>query len=115
MIPRFDPVTPDELVEDGAVLDVLGGATVVHVPGHTPGAIALHLPGLAVLFSGDAISHRKGRLGPPPPDFTADPERAVESARRMAQLDIDVLCPGHGPPLVGGAGDRLREMVAGMR
>ena len=30
---------------------------------------------------------------------------------RLAELDFDVLCPGHGPPLVGGAGEAVRAMV----
>ncbi len=108
---RFDPVTPDVLVEDGATLDILGGATVLHVPGHTPGAIALHVPAIRLLICGDAIDHRGGRLGPPPSPFTIAKDQAIESVRRMAVLDYDVLCPGHGAAIVGGASDQVRQMA----
>ena len=108
---RFDPVMPDVLVEDGTVLDVLGGATVVHVPGHTPGAIALHVPSRGLLLCGDSIDHRGGCLGPPPAAFTVDAAQAIESIRRMAQLDFDVLCPGHGTPIVGGASGQVRGVL----
>jgi glyoxylase-like metal-dependent hydrolase (beta-lactamase superfamily II) len=111
---RFDPVTPDELIEDGDVLGVLDGATVVHIPGHTPGAIALHLAGHGVLLCGDAIDNRRGVLGPPPSPFTLDAEQAVASIRKVAQLDFEILCPGHGPPIAGGAGERVRAMAAGL-
>lgn len=111
---RFDPVTPDVLLEDGAELDILGGATVVHVPGHTPGAIALHLPEKRLLICGDAIDNRGGNLGAPPSPFTVDQDQAIASIRRMAELDFDVLCPGHGSAVVGGAGDRVRELARGL-
>jgi len=40
----------------GATLDVPGAPTVVHVPGHTPGSAALHMPSLGALFVGDALA-----------------------------------------------------------
>jgi glyoxylase-like metal-dependent hydrolase (beta-lactamase superfamily II) len=43
-------------LSDGDVLDFGDGARVVHVPGHTPGSIALHLPERGVLFTGDAVA-----------------------------------------------------------
>lgn len=110
-MPAAEPVPVDGILQDGDRLDLLGGATVVHVPGHTPGAIALHFPVERLLICGDVIDHRRGRLGPPPEAFTADMDRAVASLRRLAALEFDVLCPGHGPPLVGGAGEKLRAMV----
>ena len=89
----------------------LGGATVVHVPGHTPGSIALHFPSERLLICGDTIDHRRNRLGPPPKPFTEDMDQAIASLRRMAELEFDVLCPGHGTPIVGGADEQVRAMV----
>jgi glyoxylase-like metal-dependent hydrolase (beta-lactamase superfamily II) len=111
MMSRFDPVAPDRLVEDAMVLDILGGATVVHVPGHTPGSVALHIPSRGVLVCGDAIDHRGGRLGPPQSPFTVDQAQMLDSMRRLAELDFDVLCPGHGPPIAGGARDQVQMML----
>jgi glyoxylase-like metal-dependent hydrolase (beta-lactamase superfamily II) len=111
---RFPKVSPDELVDDGDDLDVLGGAMVLHIPGHTPGAIALHLPTEGVLLCGDAINHRGGRLGPPPAGFTVDGQQAAASIRRLAELRFEVLCPGHGEPIIGGAADQVRTMAANL-
>jgi hypothetical protein len=37
--------------------------------------------------------------------------QAHDSLRRLAGLEFDVLCPGHGAPLVGGAAEQLRALV----
>ena len=114
LLPALDPLPVDLLVQDGDHLDtadLLSGATVVHVPGHTPGSIALHFPSERLLICGDTIDHRRGRLGPPPKPFTDDMGQAVASLRRMAELEFDVLCPGHGTPIVGGADQQVRAML----
>ena len=119
LMPAPDPVPVDQTVQDGDHLDrfaalstgPLGGATVVHVPGHTPGSIALHFPSERLLICGDTIDHRRNRLGPPPRPFTDDMQQALASQRRMAELEFDVLCPGHGAPIAGGADEQVRAMV----
>ncbi len=108
---RAEPVPVDVLVEEGHTFDILGGATVVHAPGHSAGSIALHFPGERLLISGDAIDNRGNRLGFPPKPFTQDMEQAIASIRRLADLDFDVLCPGHGDPIVGGAAKQVRAIL----
>ena len=114
LMPKAKPVTVDSLVQDGDLLNILNGASVVHVPGHTPGSIALHVPVEGVLLCGDTIDHRRDRLGLPPQAFSVDIEQAAGSIRRMADLDFDVLCPGHGAPIVGGADEQVRALVRTM-
>jgi glyoxylase-like metal-dependent hydrolase (beta-lactamase superfamily II) len=111
VMPQAEPAAVDGTVEDGDRLDLLGGATVVYVPGHTLGSIALHFPAEGLLICGDVIDARRGRLGPPLKGFTVDMDQALASLRRLAELDFDVLCPGHGAPLVGGADQGVRSMV----
>ena len=111
MMSRFAPMAVDAAVQDGDTLDLWEGARVIHVPGHTPGSIALHLPAERVLICGDAINRRGDRLGAPANPFTIDMKQAIASVRRMAELEFDVLCPGHGEPIAGGAGGQLRAMV----
>ncbi|MFC6023302.1 MBL fold metallo-hydrolase [Plantactinospora solaniradicis] len=79
---------------------------VLHVPGHTPGSIALHLPSSGVLFPGDIVATAQGRviLGP----FNVDRAQAIASFRRMASLEVEALCVPHGPPVSKGAGEVLR-------
>jgi glyoxylase-like metal-dependent hydrolase (beta-lactamase superfamily II) len=111
LMPTLDPVPVDVTVQDGEHLDLLGGATVIHVPGHTAGSIALHFPADRLLICGDTIDNRRGRLGPPPKPFTEDMDQALASIRRMAALEFDVLCPGHGAPIVGGADQQVRAIA----
>jgi glyoxylase-like metal-dependent hydrolase (beta-lactamase superfamily II) len=112
LLPRAEPTPVDFRAQDGDHLDLLGGATVIHVPGHTPGSMALHLPSEGVLICGDTIDHRRGKLGPPPKAFTLDMSQAMDSVRRMAGLDFEILCPGHGAPIVEGADQAVRALVA---
>jgi glyoxylase-like metal-dependent hydrolase (beta-lactamase superfamily II) len=95
-----------EEVDDGDMLDVAGAATVLTVPGHTPGSIALLLPNTGVLLTGDTVAESGGGvlLGP----FNVDREEAWRSLRRLASLDVDVACFGHGQPVVGSAARALR-------
>jgi glyoxylase-like metal-dependent hydrolase (beta-lactamase superfamily II) len=53
------PVDPDIFLEDNQALE-LGNTsfTVLHVPGHSPGSIALYHPHEGVVFSGDALFRR---------------------------------------------------------
>jgi glyoxylase-like metal-dependent hydrolase (beta-lactamase superfamily II) len=108
-LPPAPPVKVDCEVADGDVLDVGGGAHVIAVPGHTDGSIALHLPAHRLLLTGDAVAEYLGRivLGV----FNLDAQRAVESMRRLAELDVDIACFGHGEPALNGAGERLRQSV----
>ena len=95
-------------VEDADVLDFGGGARIVAGPGHTPGSVAIHLPERRVLFTGDIAAGRgdgEAMLGV----FNADPPRAAASFRRLAGLDVDTVCFGHGEPLVRGAAGALRR------
>ena len=47
---------PDESLADGDELTVAGTILrVIHTPGHSPGAVCLYAPELAVLFSGDTL------------------------------------------------------------
>ncbi len=106
------PVPVNEMVLDKQVL--VEGFQVVHAPGHTPGQMALYHPGRKILIAGDAMANRNQRLGLPAPMFTPDMTLAKESIRKLAKLDVDVACFGHGPPIVGGAGEKLRVFAAAL-
>lgn len=105
------PVTVDRELVDGDVLDFGGGAEVLAVPGHTEGSIAIHLPRYGVLFTGDTVAN-VGRvmLG----TFNQDRARTVASFRRLAELDVETACFGHGDPIASAAGVRLREAAAAL-
>jgi glyoxylase-like metal-dependent hydrolase (beta-lactamase superfamily II) len=106
----------DEALEDGDVVDALGGLQVIHAPGHTPGNIALYGPDRRILFCGDTIFNGnpfsgRGGIQPPPRAFSLDTAQAETSAREVAQLPVEVVCFGHGEPILVRAGERLREAM----
>jgi glyoxylase-like metal-dependent hydrolase (beta-lactamase superfamily II) len=103
------PVSVDRKLSDGDVLDFGGGAHVLAIPGHTEGSIAVHLPEHGVLFAGDTIANVGSvMLG----TFNQDRSRTVTSFQRLAALDVETVCFGHGEPIQRGAGGRLREVAA---
>ncbi|MEV0156115.1 MBL fold metallo-hydrolase [Micromonospora sp. NPDC050686] len=108
-LPPAPPVRVDREVVDGDLLDLGGGAEVVGTPGHTDGSIALHLPRHRVLFTGDVAAEYEGQVifGV----FHTDRARAAESFRRLAGLDADLACFGHGEPALTAARDRLRAAL----
>jgi glyoxylase-like metal-dependent hydrolase (beta-lactamase superfamily II) len=86
---------------DGDVLDLPGSPRVTHLPGHTPGSAALHFDGHDALFVGDALATyavTTGSRGPQVAPFTADAAQAVESLRRIEDLPVGLVLPGHGAP-----------------
>ena len=106
----------DEALEDGDVVDALGGLQVIHAPGHTLGNIALYGPDRGILFCGDTIFNGnplsgRGGIQPPPRVVSLDAAQAEASARELANLPAEMVCFGHGEPILERAGERLREAV----
>jgi glyoxylase-like metal-dependent hydrolase (beta-lactamase superfamily II) len=103
------PVPVDRELADGDVLDFGGGAEVLAIPGHTEGSIAIHLPRHGVLFTGDTIANVGAvMLGA----FNQDRAQTVASFQRLAVLDVEAACFGHGEPISSGADHRIREVAA---
>ncbi|MBQ0826927.1 MBL fold metallo-hydrolase [Streptomyces tagetis] len=95
-------------------LDLPGRPVPVPTPGHTDGHCAYHLPGAGVVISGDALisGHGTSRLHGPqmlPDMFHHERARALASLDRLAELDADVLLPGHGPAHHGPVKDAVRR------
>jgi glyoxylase-like metal-dependent hydrolase (beta-lactamase superfamily II) len=78
--------------------DEVAGFTVLDVPGHSPGHIALWRERDRTLVAGDVFFNLP-RLGAPPDFFTVDPEQNRGSMRRLAELRPALALFGHGPPL----------------
>ena len=113
VLPKVPPARPVEVgreVVDGDA--TAGGGLLFGVTGHTPGSVALLLPGLRVLFTGDTIASHEG--SPMLGVFNADRTEAIRSLRKQAALDVDVACFGHGAPLIGGAQARLRALATSL-
>jgi len=89
----------DILVSDGDELPILGGIKILHTPGHTLGSICLFLQQERLVIAGDVLAHMF-KLSLPSKAFTVDISQEIHSVKRLASLDFDVICFGHGSPLV---------------
>lgn len=99
---------------DGA-LQLPGKPEIIHIPGHSPGSIAIHFPEVKALFVGDALTTRHvltGVEGPQPGPFTLDKEIADQSLSRLESVDVNWVLPGHGPPWQESAADVVRQVRA---
>ena len=103
---------PDATLSDGQVVEVAGTAlTVLHTPGHAPGAVCLHAPGLGALFSGDTLFNGgPGATGRSYSDFPT----IIDSIRdRLLALPGDtVVHTGHGETTtIGAEAPHLQEWI----
>jgi glyoxylase-like metal-dependent hydrolase (beta-lactamase superfamily II) len=71
--------------------DVAGPLRVLAIPGHSDDHLAF-VAGRAA-FTGDAV------LGEGSVFVSADLAAYLDGLRRLRELDLAVLCPGHGPPV----------------
>ena len=79
----------------------------VSTPGHAPGHLSFYELGLKVLFAGDLMSGFGSVAIVPPRGSMGD---YLQSLRRVEQMDIETVYPGHGPVIANGA-ERIREYI----
>ncbi len=110
-----EPVPADHEINDGDELPMGGGVRVIHTPGHTAGHVSFFVEGHGgVLFAGDAAANTFGRFGKPLLMFTEDMGEVKRSMRKLAALDFDTACFGHGRVLKGTANLAFRRYVEKM-
>lgn len=105
--PPLEGTDVEGLVLDGEELPAAGGVRAIHVPGHCAGQLAfLWPPNGGVLFAADAASNVMGlglSLG------YEDLEEGRSSLAKLASLQFEVACFGHGKPIGRGASERFRR------
>ena len=102
---RVVPSPATQLVEAGDVID-LGDRVfeVIHVPGHSPGSIALWDEASGVLFSGDAVYD-----GPLVDDaYHSHVPTYLDSMRRLRELPVEVV---HGGHFASFGRERFRQVI----
>jgi len=104
---RLQPARVTRHLGDGDVVDPGGRAfTVLHLPGHSPGSIALLDEHDGTLFTGDVL-YDDVLLD----TITgADPGQYAASMRRLRDLPVRIVRPGHGPSFGPG---RMRAIIDG--
>jgi glyoxylase-like metal-dependent hydrolase (beta-lactamase superfamily II) len=121
MLAKISSIYPNEPVDisealkslpDDGSIPFLPGWRWVHVPGHSPGQVALFRESDGVLISADAIVTvkqdsmykvlvQKEEVCGPPVYLTTDWDTAFESAKTLSALNPKVLVPGHGTAMHG--------------
>ncbi len=96
------PVRVTRPLRDGE--EIGGGWVAVHTPGHTPGHTAYFRPASRTLIAGDALgSVRRGQVRLPKRVYADDWSAALASVHKLAALEPEIICFGHGPELYGAA------------
>jgi glyoxylase-like metal-dependent hydrolase (beta-lactamase superfamily II) len=92
-----------ELKEGDSLDEILPGLRVVELPGHTYGQIGFWWQEKRLLIGGDVMMNLPWGLSVPTraasPDWTA----VKQSIRKVADMDVETLCLGHGNPVIGAA------------
>ena len=97
--------------------DDVAGFSVVHIPGHAPGQIALWRESdrLALVTDCFYTLEMWGRDHPPqlPVDvYNYDTEQARQSLRKLAALEPAAAWPGHAKPVTGDVRGQLERSAA---
>ena len=100
LLPDFF-LTEGHLCVDGIELNIF------HTPGHSPGSITLYWPSQKVLFTGDLVfKEGLGRTDLP----GGDGSKLKDSIKRLTDLEVEWLLPGHGE-IISGA-EKVRKNFA---
>jgi hydroxyacylglutathione hydrolase len=88
-----DSYVPAFFLEEGNVIVKGLEFQILHTPGHSPGSISLYWPKRKALFAGDVIFREGlGRTDLPGGDGSI----LKKSIKRLSELDVEILLPGHG-------------------
>ena len=117
-LPLWELVHPDESwdvdLTSGGEIEIAGTAlTVLHTPGHTPGSVCLHAPGLGRVFTGDTLFQG----GPGATGRSYSDAAVLEHAIRTTLFTLPaetVVHTGHGPDTTI-AEERARVAAAQIR
>ena len=95
--------------------DEVAGFSVIHLPGHAPGQIALWREPDRLALTSDCFytlhSEVAGEPQMPGAAYTLDQDRARESVRKLAALEPAAAWPGHAEPVTGDVRAKL-ELAA---
>jgi len=89
------PIIIHEQVQDKQVLPICGGIEIVHVPGHTPGHIAVYFKESKIIVVGDAANIKDGEVVGSNPIHTHDMAQAEASLGKIMEYDLNGVVAYH--------------------
>ena len=109
---KFKGTPVDREVGNGDVLpEVMGGLHVISTPGHSPAHISFWQPERKVLIVGDVIMRLFGNLRLPFEAYSVDMEEDKRSIQKLAAYDAQVVCFGHGEPILQNGAEAIRTFA----
>jgi len=103
----LEPAEIEHEIEDGAELDIAGGITAIHAPGHCAGQLLFLWPQHGgILFAADVASNLLRLSWSIVYEDFAEGKRSLA---KVANLDFEVACFGHGNAIVGEAVEKFRQ------
>jgi glyoxylase-like metal-dependent hydrolase (beta-lactamase superfamily II) len=102
---KFKNASVDVALKGGENLEELG-LEVIALPGHTPGGVGFLDRANKRAFVGDLVSNYFGRTGTATICASYSLEEIEASMRKLAELELDYMYPGHGR-IIGPNASRL--------
>jgi glyoxylase-like metal-dependent hydrolase (beta-lactamase superfamily II) len=99
--PTDPPRRPDHVLKHGHVLPGFDDWRVIHTPGHSWDSVCFYHPASASLITGDTLLGSGPRNQVRPPAILSNPWQLRRSLRRLAELPVRAVYPGHGSPIIG--------------
>ncbi|MGO4249856.1 MBL fold metallo-hydrolase [Paenarthrobacter sp. RAF54_2] len=101
---QAEPATRAEAWDEDRLRSLPGQPEAILLPGHTPGNVALLIPGAQAIAVGDTFASGhpiSSKSGPQMLHrmYHSDPETALAAALSLGTIQANVILPGHGPAL----------------
>jgi hydroxyacylglutathione hydrolase len=99
--------------------ETVAGFEVIAFPGHTPGQIGLWRESDRTVICADTMRSVNlvtglPQMGEMPEIFTSDRAESRRSIRKLAALEANAVCFGHGRPLTKDAAAKINDFAAGL-
>ena len=98
----FEPFPVDRTLTDGETVQLGADLSLraISTPGHTRDSMCFYVPEKKILFTGEALGvmDDDGYIFS---EWLSDYTDYFNSMQKLAELDVDILCPGHGNVLTG--------------
>jgi glyoxylase-like metal-dependent hydrolase (beta-lactamase superfamily II) len=91
----FRKFTPTRLLDDGDILDIWDGLTVIHLPGHTAGHSGFYCERRKLLFCSDLFASYSTISHLPPAIFNSHGADIPMSITKALRLDLTGVLPNH--------------------
>lgn len=106
----ISPCEIDRVVRDNEY--ICKGVQAISTPGHTPGHISLFLEEESTLLAGDALAIENGKLVLANPQFTLDMQEAVNTIKKIMEMNIHRIICYHGNEFYGDIKEGLRNIIS---